>query len=97
MTDPRLHHLDACLREAVLDLDAQFARHLGGVADERAFTFRVGVVGVARGEIAKGRLTLNVNVVLVVVDLEHRFGRVDDAPDDDRADLDRVAAVVVDL
>ena len=57
----------------------------------------VRVVGVARREVAQRRFGLHLDVVLVVVDLEHRFGRVDDAPDDDRGDLDRVALVVVDL
>ena len=40
---------------------------------------------------------LHVHEVLVVVDVEHRLGRVDDPPDDDGSDLDRVAVVVVHL
>ena len=49
----------------------------------------------ARLRTAASRLDLD--EVLVVVDLEHRFGGVDHAPHDDRGDLDRVALVVVDL
>ena len=50
-----------------------------------------------RGQGPHRCLALHVDVVLVVVDLEDRLGRVDDAPDDDRGDLDRVAVVVVHL
>ena len=57
----------------------------------------VRVVGIAGGEVAQRRLALHVDVVVVVVDLEQRLGGVDDAPDDDRGDLDRVAFEVVDL
>ena len=42
-------------------------------------------------------LALHGDVLLVVVDLEQRLGRLNDLPDDDRGDLDRVAAIVVHL
>jgi len=35
--------------------------------------------------------------MLVVIDVEERLRRVVDAPDDDRRDFDRVAALVVDF
>jgi hypothetical protein len=38
-----------------------------------------------------------VDEVLVVVDVEERLGGVDDLPDDDAGDLDRIALAVVDL
>ena len=46
---------------------------------------------------AHGGLALHRDVRLVVVDVEDRLGGVLDAPHDDRGDLDRVAALVVDL
>ena len=55
------------------------------------------VVGVFAGEVAERGLALHGHELLVVLDVEHGLGRVDDAPDDDRGDLDRVAAGVVDL
>ena len=55
------------------------------------------VVGIAEGEVAQRRLGLRQHVGLVVLDVEARLGRVVDAPDDRRGDLDRVAALVVDL
>jgi hypothetical protein len=57
----------------------------------------VGVVGVARGQVAHGGLRLHLHVVLVVVHLEDGLRGVHDAPDHDGRDLDRVAVVVVDL
>jgi hypothetical protein len=50
-----------------------------------------------RGQVADRGLGLHLDVVLVVVDLEHRLRAVVDAPDHHGADLDRVAALVVDL
>ena len=44
-----------------------------------------------------GRLGLDLDELLVVLDVEDGLRRVDDAPDDDRRDLDRVADRVVDL
>ena len=53
--------------------------------------------GVAVGEVAERRFALHDDELLVVVDVEHGPGGVGHAPDDDRGDLDRVAARVVDL
>ena len=44
-----------------------------------------------------GSLTLQLHVVLVAVNVEARPGSVVDAPNDDCGDLDRVAALVIDL
>ena len=49
------------------------------------------------GQLADGRLALDGHEVLVAVDVEQGLGRVDDVPDDDGGDLDRVAQGVVDL
>ena len=57
----------------------------------------LGVVRERRGQVAHGRLALHLHEVLVVVDVERRLGGVVDVPDHHRGDLDRVAALVVDL
>src|SRR6266403_1156201 len=44
-----------------------------------------------------GGLALQLHVVFVAVDVEARLRGVVDAPDDDRGDLDRIAALVVNL
>ncbi len=49
------------------------------------------------GQLADGRFALDGDEVLVVIDVELRFGRIDDVPDDDGGDFDRIAAGVVDL
>src|ERR1043166_986866 len=46
---------------------------------------------------AEGGFRLDVDEMLVIVDVEDGFERLDDAPDDDGRDLDRVAVVIVDL
>ena len=69
----------------------------GGVPAQRHLRLVVRVVGVAGRQVAQRRFGLDLHVVVVVVHLEHRFGGVDDPPDDDRGDLDRIALVVVDL
>jgi len=46
---------------------------------------------------AKGRLALRLHILLEVVDVEDRLGRVPDPPDDHVRDLHRVATAVVDL
>ena len=97
MADPRLDQLDAGAREPLLDLLCQPLRHLGHRAAQRQLAFYVRVVRKDRRHGAEGRLALHVHEVLVVVDLEHGFGGLDDPPDDDGGDLDRVADVVVDL
>ena len=79
------------------DLDLQLLGDLRRVGAQRRLALRVRVVRMRRREIPDGRLGLHLDEVLVVVDLEHRLGRVDHPPDDDRADLDRVADRVVDL
>src|SRR5205823_10166582 len=55
------------------------------------------IVGERRSEMPHGSLTLQLHVVLVAVNVEARPGSVVDAPDDDCGDLDRVAALVIDL
>ena len=49
------------------------------------------IVGIARCSVAKRSLALHLDVVLVVVDLEHGFRRLHHAPDHDRGDLDGIA------
>ena len=44
-----------------------------------------------------GRLGLDLDELLVVLDVEDGLRRVDDAPDDDRRDLDGIADRIVDL
>ena len=90
-------HFDAGARQPVLDLLLQVIRDRRRVAAQRHLRVVVRVVGVARGEVPQRRFALHLHVVVVVVHLEDGFGRVDDLPDDDGGDLDRVAFVVVDL
>ena len=97
VADPGLDDLDAGLHEPVLDLGAQLVGDLGLVDAQGDLALVVGVVRVRRGEVPQGRLGLDVDEVLVVVDLEQRLGRVGHLPDDDGGDLDRVAVVIVDL
>jgi len=44
-----------------------------------------------------GGLALDSDVMLIIVDIEARLGGILDPPDDDRGDLDRVAALVIHL
>src|ERR1043166_2092825 len=67
------------------------------VAGERRLVRAVRVVGIARRERPHRRLALHLDVVLVVVHLEHRLGGLGDPPDHDRPDLDRVPPGVVHL
>ena len=97
VADARFDHLDAGLGQPLLDLLLQVLGDRGGVAAQRHLRLVVRVVGVAGRQVAQRRLGLHLDVVVVVVHLEDRLGGVDDPPDDDRGDLDRVAVVVVDL
>ena len=94
-TTPALSKRACSSRTSALhhDVGAREQRRLA-VHDRVAFVL---VVGERRSEMAHRRLRLQLHVVLVVVDVEKRLGRVVDAPDDDGSDLDRVAALVVDL
>ena len=83
--------------EPGLELGLQRVADLVGVAAQRDRLRLVVVVGVLVGEMAQRGLALHGHELLVVGDVEHRLGRVGDAPHDDRGDLDRVAAGVVDL
>jgi len=89
--------IDAGNREAFLDLLAQLGRDLVGVGPERLLVLVVGVVRVMAGQLTDGRLALDGDEILVVVDVESGLGRVDDVPDDDGGDLNRIAAGVVDF
>jgi hypothetical protein len=45
----------------------------------------------------QGRLALRLDIFLIIIDIEGRLGGVLHPPDDNGGDLDRVAALVVDL
>ncbi len=83
--------------EAVLDFVAHPVGDLAGRQPQRDVAILVRVVGVAGGQVAHRRLALHVHEVLVVVDVEDRLERFDDAPDDDRGDFDGVAVALVHL
>ena len=89
--------LDARLRQAILDLLAEVVGNRLRVPAQRELRLVVRVVRVAGRHVAKGRFALHVHVVLVVVHFEDGLRRVDDLPDHDGRDLDRVAVQVVDL
>src|SRR4051794_906800 len=55
------------------------------------------VIGVAGGEIAQRRLTLDVDKMLIVVHLKYGFGRIDDLPNHHRGNLNRIAVLIVDF
>src|SRR5574337_273082 len=97
VADARLDHLHAGLFQAGLDLVAQVVVDHLAVAAQRRFAVLVRVVRVALRHLPQRRLALNMHVILVVVDAEHRLGGVQYLPDHHRGDLDRVAVVVVDL
>ena len=97
MADAGLDDLDPRLRQPLLDLRLQVLGHLGRLPAQRRLGVVVRVVRVAGGEVAQRRLALDVDEVLVVVHLEAGFGRLDDAPDDHRGNLDRVPLDVVHL
>ncbi len=83
--------------EPVLDVLLELAGDLVGVGPQGLRVLVVGVVGVVGGQLADGRLALDGHEVLIALDVEDGLGRIDDVPDDDGGDLDRVAQGVVDL
>ena len=91
---------DAGLVEAVGQLADQRLRDAVLAGPQRRLVRAIGltfVVGIARGKVPDRGFGLHADVLLVVLDIEHRLCRVAHAPDDCRGDLDRVAALVVDL
>ena len=97
MADPRLDHLDACLRQPLLDLLTEMVGDCLRVPPQRQLRIVVHVVGIAGHHVAKRRLALHMDVVLVIIHLEDGFGGVHHPPDHDGGDLDRVAIEVVHL
>ena len=85
------------VRSAFLELCLQAVADLVGVAAQRRRLLGVVVIGVLVGEMPERGLALHGDELLEVLDVEHRLGRVGHAPDDDRGDLDRVAAASLTL
>ncbi|MBN9072121.1 MAG: hypothetical protein J0H34_11075 [Rhizobiales bacterium] len=65
------------------------------IAAQGGLGFRI--VGIVGGERADGDVALVGDEGLVVVDVEARLRGVGDAPDHDRADLDRIAVAIIHL
>ena len=91
MADAGLEYLDPCFTQPVLHFGLQnVANFVCATPQCDGFTLMV-VVGVAGGHVPNRRLALNRHVVLLVIDFKHRLCGIDDAPDHDRSNLDRVA------
>ena len=87
----------ARLRHPLLKLLLQGGRHLVHAAAERQLVRLAVIVGVGTGQVPHGRLALDVDVGLVVVDVEAGLERILHPPDHDGRDFDRVAPFVVDF
>ena len=57
----------------------------------------MGVVGIAGREVSERRFALHLDVVLVIIDLEHGFRCLHHLPHHDGRNLDRVAVAVIDF
>ena len=55
------------------------------------------IVRIDAYDIPQGRITLQGQVFLIVVNIEHRLGRIHHSPHDRDADLHRIAEAVIDL
>src|SRR5690625_4983137 len=75
----------------------ELRRDLIGIVAQGHPTRVGGVVGIGIRDVPDGGLGLDGHELLEVVDFEHRLCGVPDLPDDDGADLDRVAVEVVDF
>ena len=104
--DAGFHDLNACLSHVFLDLVPDAGRHHLRGAPQAALVghtvaggVHIGgyVVGVHPHHVPQGAVTLEGEVLLVVVHIEHRLGSVGDPPDHGDADLHRVAQTIVDL
>ena len=87
----------AGLREPTAELVLQLLRDFVAAAAQRDLVLLAVVVRVRARDAADRRLALHLHVAFVVLDVERGLRRVVDAPDDHGRDLDRVAALVVDL
>ncbi len=85
--------------ESVLELRLERHGDFGGVAAQGdLFLFMLSVIiGVRGGQMADGGFALNGYELLVIIDIEHGFGGIFHAPDDDGRDFNRVAPLIVDL
>ena len=92
-----LEHIDPRRLKSFLELSLEGAADFVGVRAQRDRALRIVVVGVVVGQVAQRGLALDGYELLVILDVEHGLGRVDDAPDDDRGDLDRIPTRVVHL
>ena len=92
MGEAGLDDVDPRIAESVLELGDDV--RIGAQRDVVAVEIVVGVLG---SEVTDRGLALHDDIVVVLVHLEGRPCCVDDPPDDDRGDLDRVALGVVDL
>ena len=95
--DARFDHPDTSAGQAFLDFPLQVIGDFLAVAAQRQRAGIVRIVRIARRHRAQRRLALDVHEVFVVVDLEQRLRSVDDLPDDDCGNLDRIAIEIVDL
>src|SRR5262245_6322041 len=97
MRDPSFVYDHAGLRKPFLQFLAERSRHIIHTAAQGGLVLFAMIVSVTARQMPDGRLALHLHVGLVVLDIEDRLSAVLNPPDHDGRDLDRVAAVVVDL
>ncbi len=90
---------DTGLVEAFLEFGLERHGDFAGVAaqGDLFLSMLALIIGVRGGQVADGGFALNGYELLVIIDIEHGFGGIFHAPDDDGRNLNRVAALVVDL
>src|SRR5699024_7632547 len=86
-----------CGRDAGGDFVGELRRDLIGIVAQGHPTRVGGVVGIGVRDVPDCGLGLDGHEFLEVVDFEHRLCGVLDPPDDDGADLDRIAVEIVDF
>ena len=99
MTETRLNDLDPSLAEAVLDFSLKKRSHLlRATAQAKILSFLAKtVIGMCCCQVTQRGFALNLNVVLVVIDLKQRLGGINNSPDNNGRDINRVALAVIDL
>ena len=98
VADPRLDDFDTGFRQPLLHFVAHpIGDFAAGRQPQRHLRILMRIVGIRGRQIPHRGLALHVDEVLVVVDVEHRLERLDDAPDDDRGNFDGIAVSLVDL
>ena len=98
MGDTSFRNFYAGYLNAVLNFFAQNFRNLHRRAAQRLFIPVFGnVVRILAGDLANRRVALRGYVGYIIIYIKDGTRRIDDLPDDDDADLDRISFLIVDL